>query len=58
MVFKIAKTKSCHSVNHSRKSFVFFLNGIAKAVGGSVEIGKQSFNVSLRGVAISRAFDS
>ena len=58
VVFEIAKTKPCHSINYRGETFVFFLNGIAKAVGGSIEVGKEAFDICFGGVAIGRTFNS
>ena len=53
---KITKIQLGHTFEHSGEAGVLVFDGIAKAVAGGVEIGKQSFDVLLRRVAIRGGF--
>jgi len=57
VALKITEVQSGHPLDYSSQTGVLVGNGVAEAVAGGVEIGKQPFDVTLRRVAIGGAFN-
>jgi len=57
VAFKVTKIQPGYTFEHGGQTQVFILYRIAKAVAGGVKIGKQAFDVWLRGVAVGRTFN-
>ena len=54
---KITKVQPSYAFEHGSQTGVFVDHRVAEAVAGGVEIGKQAFDVALRGVAVGGAFN-
>ena len=46
-----------HALEHGGQTEIFIFHGIAKAVAGGVEVGKQTFYIVFRWITISRILD-
>jgi hypothetical protein len=57
LAVKIAKVQLGHAFEHGGQAIVFVFDGVAQAVAGGVEVGKQAFDVALGGVAVGGAFN-
>ena len=53
----MAKIQLSHAFLAPQPSVCFIGHGVAQAVGGGVEVGKQAFDVWLGWVAVGRGFD-
>src|ERR1039458_5639171 len=57
VVFKIPEIQPGYTFEHGRQACVLVGHGVAEAVAGGVEIGKQAFDVALRRIAVGGRFN-
>ena len=58
VLVKIPQLQPLHAFQNGGKTAVFIFYGVPQSIAGRIEIGKETFDVGLRRVAVGRAFNS